>query len=181
MSPNNNDKNTSTRARFAPWALVPIALLGGSVTLVVAMVMVSTNDPGFAVEPDYYQKAVDWDRQRAQELTNRELGWRATWSFAAAAAAGTTTTVAIELMDAAGLRLNGAVLQVHAFHNARASRVQQLSLREVSPGRYEAPLELHRGGLWECRLRVTHHGQVFTQVHQAELTLPVLSAKSVAR
>ncbi len=35
-----------------------------------------TSNPTIAVEDNYYEKALDWDRERAQDRHNRELGWR---------------------------------------------------------------------------------------------------------
>ncbi len=181
MTDKEQEKRSTTDSRtprFAPWALLPVALLAGSVTLVVTMVTISANDPGFAVEPDYYDKAIHWDAKRAQDATNAELGWQLSWAFQPPKLASRSAVVALQLADADGIPITGAVLTVKAFHNARAGNIQELSLREVSPGRYEAPFDLHRGGLWECRLTASHHGRTFTQTHQTELYPPSPSAGS---
>ena len=39
------------------------------------MVYVATSDGSFAVEPDYYQKALHWDDARSAAAENAGLGW----------------------------------------------------------------------------------------------------------
>ena len=39
------------------------------------MATIATRDPGFALERDYYQKAVNYDRVIAQRGENARLGW----------------------------------------------------------------------------------------------------------
>ncbi len=41
----------------------------------LVVVYVATSDPSYAVEDDYYQKAVAWDEKRAQDRTERRSGW----------------------------------------------------------------------------------------------------------
>ncbi len=163
-----HEQGTTHRKKGAYWAFAPVVLLGFLMSIVVTMVLISTNDPNFAVEPDYYQKAVDWDKKRAQDAENERLGWKVVWDFQVAPIKGGDSHVRIQLADRAGTAIVGAVVSVEAFHNAHAANIQRLPLRDLGEGRYEAALRLQYPGVWEFRLLVNHHGQVFTYVHRAE-------------
>ena len=58
-----------------PW------ILAGALTVqaagIITMVTIASSDPSFAVEPDYYQRAVAWDSYAAQREASRALAWRA--------------------------------------------------------------------------------------------------------
>ncbi len=58
------------------WALAVVGLLALNVGVCAVTVVAATSDPvASAVEPDYYQKAVDWDVERALWPTPDKLGW----------------------------------------------------------------------------------------------------------
>src|SRR5450432_1832313 len=59
----------------ARWALVPVVLLASSFFGVGGMALVAIRDPNFALEPDYYQKALHWDQVQAQAANNQRLGY----------------------------------------------------------------------------------------------------------
>ncbi|MEL6544011.1 MAG: FixH family protein [Myxococcota bacterium] len=59
-----------------PWLLAGLLLSG--VAMNIAMVLRASNDPSFAVEEDYYQKAVNWDEYREQLRKSEALGWQFT-------------------------------------------------------------------------------------------------------
>ena len=48
-----------------------VALLVGGAGANVGLMLVATSDASFAVEPDYYQKALAWDETMAQAARNR--------------------------------------------------------------------------------------------------------------
>lgn len=58
------------------WVLAVVALLLLNVGVCAVTVIAATSDPvAAAVEPDYYQRAVDWDRSRAQWPPPSKPGW----------------------------------------------------------------------------------------------------------
>jgi hypothetical protein len=160
----------SKRPPFSFWALVPVVLLGFLMSIVILMVAISANDPGFAVEPDYYKKAVDWDAHQAQVGANDRLGWQVRWHVTPASALSPEARVELELFDRSGRPITGAMAEMNAFHNARAGQIQSLTLIEGDPGQYVTALEVHRAGLWEFRVRLSHQGDIFTHTQQIDLT-----------
>ncbi len=164
-TPSTIEQSSDGSQRFPVWALVPVALLAGSLTLIGVMVSIATSDPGFAVEANYYQKAVDWDAQRAQQAESSQLSWAVQWRFEPDATSQRLegrVRVVVEMMDRNGVAIENAQLQATAFANARAARVESLDFRETTPGTYEASLELHRAGLWKFHLVARHDGHTFS-------------------
>lgn len=149
------------------WKLAPVGLLAVMVTGLGAMAAIATSDPSFALESDYYQKAVAYDQEIAQRSRNHELGWSLHAALGAATASG-SSPLDVTLRDTAG-PLVGAHLQVTALHNANAAARLETRLDETTPGHYRGALPLRRGGIWELRFSVVRGGDRFTQVIRREI------------
>jgi hypothetical protein len=156
----------STRgARIWPW--VPGGLLASMLTGLGTLAVIATNDPGFALERDYYRKAVRYDREVAQRTENARLGWKLGATLSRDETGGTTSLL-VTAEDPHG-PLAGARVTVEAIENARASTVYDLTLVEGSRGSYRGSLPSRRGGLWELRLRADRGSERFTQVARVNL------------
>ncbi len=154
------------RARF--WMLLPFMLLGATLVGWGFMVAVALDDPSFSVEPDYYEKAVEWDQHQAQQTKNEELGWQIKSQLEAR---GPDMQLAIELSGRHGTRLRGARVSVRAFHVARGADVVEAVLGEREDGTYAATLPMRRPGIWEVRYLAERAGERFTAVQREELVL----------
>jgi nitrogen fixation protein FixH len=148
------------RSRGWYWPVGLAALLVGSAAANVALVVITARDASFAVEPNYYAKALAWDETMAQQARNETLGWSVGLSVEPTGERG-RMTVAVRLADRGGAPLGGARIAVEAFHNARASQVLMATLDPRGPD-YAAAMPLARPGRWEFRLRVTRSPDVFT-------------------
>lgn len=149
------------------WMAFPIALLAVSSTAWLIMVSIAVNDPGFAVERDYYKKASNFDDVIAQRAENARVGWEASVESFDLDRDGAAALLLI-LKDAEGQPITGAKVRLEAFQNARAAQLQEASFTETSAGAYRVRLEQPRLGLWEFRI-VAERDQIFTQVLRAEL------------
>ena len=138
------------------------ALLLTSVGANVFLVVRGHDDPAFAVEPDYYDKAVHWDERQAARRASDELGWRIEVD-------ASRDGVQIELADALGRPVEGAQVEVEAFHNARASQRLRARLAPEAPGRYVLARRFERPGLWELRLSAIRDGDRFLHTAREEL------------
>ena len=148
------------------WALLPVALLLASSTGVLTMASIARSDPGFALESDYYQRAVRWDGQQLEWAQNARLGYRIE---AETVATPEGVELRATLRDRSGVKLEGASVAVEAFANARAADVRRLTLRESQAGTYTVGLGNPRQGLWEFRFGVLREGERFTQVVRADV------------
>ena len=149
-----------------PAIIVGLLLLAGTANGI--LVFLAIRNPSFAVEPDFYQKAVDWDKTREQERKNRELGWKVELLAPNVVPTG-RSEVGILLLDPVDRPIENASVTLEAFHLARAAEVQNISFREEQPGRYISSMETHRSGLWEFRFTIDRGSSTFTALLQTNL------------
>lgn len=142
------------------WPLLIAGALGLHVAVMMVMVWISTSDDSYAVEPDYYAKALAWDDRRAQERTNAELGWVLDF-VVEPAEPGADPRLRSTLVDDAGSPITGAVVSVEAFSNVRRDDVLRATLTATADG-YEASLPMRGNGRWEFRFQVTRGEELFT-------------------
>jgi nitrogen fixation protein FixH len=150
------------------WPVIVVTLLVGGVGVNIGMMLAATGDASFAVESNYYQKALRWDETMAQEARNAALGW----SVAAAlerTAGPVDVRLRVRLHDRTGRPIEGARVTVETFHSARAASVLTGALGPEAPGEYAAALPLGRPGVWEVRLRAERGDQIFTTTLVQEL------------
>lgn len=63
--------------RLKVWPGIIFVLFGVNF-LIVAVTVVGASRTASPIEPDYYTKALNWDRTQAQAQRNRSLGWSVT-------------------------------------------------------------------------------------------------------
>ncbi len=153
-------------ARGLHWPLLVVCLLAVPVVAGGYLAYMATHDPTFAIESDYYRKAVAWDATMAQDQANAKLGWQA---VATAVPAGQALDVAVALHDRAGAGLTGVQLHVEGFFLARSLDVQGADAVLAADGRYHATLALAHAGLHEIRLRATRGSDVFTSTFRIDI------------
>ena len=151
---------TALAARVWPW--VPSGLLASMLVGLGTMALIASQDPGFALERDYYAKAVHYDREIAQRGENARLGWSVS-STIGPARQNASTPLDVQFRTRVG-PVQGARVSVEALRNAQASVVLEARLVELAPGRYHADLPLGHAGLWELRFVVEHAADRFTAV-----------------
>jgi hypothetical protein len=146
------------------WAWVPVGLLGSMFVGLGSMAYVAINDPGFALEPDYYDKAVHWDRSQAEAAASRELGLKVTLSKPLRLSATGKLELELSITDRNDAPFSGAEVKVQAFAIARAAHVEKLVLREVAPGTYRGEIAANTLGLWELRLSARRGRDLYREV-----------------
>lgn len=152
------------------WPLAVIALLGLGVGSNVALLVVATSDRSFAVEPDYYTKALAWDRTRQQQRRSAALGWSASVVAKPLASTPGRTELIVQLHDGTGGPVSGAELRIEAFHNARAADRRHWTLFETAePGAYRLTVPDLRVGLWELRITANRGAERFEQTLQHDM------------
>lgn len=156
------------RGAYWPWFLT--ALLVGGVVLNVAMVLRAADDPSFAIEPDYYQKAIDWDASRRAEYESQALGWSIELDVSLERRHHDgCLLVRTKLKDKFGRPIADADLSLDAVHLARSNRLLHASLSHHS-GDYSARLPGCRPGLWEFSFVAERGGERF--LHKARVNIP---------
>ncbi len=149
-------RDTSTPSRAGRvWAWVPTLLLGSMLVGLGILVSIAVDDPHFALEPNYYDKAVRWDQSRAEASASQRLGLTSSLAPVLYRDADGSVTLEVTVVARDGARFTQAFVEVEAFPNAYANQAQRASLREEAPGVYRGKLQRGVLGLWELRLSVT--------------------------
>lgn len=141
------------------WPLLIGLALAFTVGVNVVMLFAAGSDPnGTVVEPDYYRKAVEWDRTMARRAASAALGWTASATLGAtgvatgAAVAADARALKVELRDASGTAIADADVSATLIHNREASTPVAISLGPVGDGSYAASAALTHSGQWEVRI-----------------------------
>ena len=143
------------------WPIGIVAILGASVAANLVMMRIANNDPSFAVEPDYYRKAVLYDSTMAQIQRNVDLGW-AVQAFADSIVRGQPTRLRVVLRDERAQPVLGAAVNATVLFNARANDLSTATLTDDGAGVYSAALPINTPGEWEIRVNVTRDTSHFT-------------------
>lgn len=143
------------------WPAALVAVLAITVVANVALFWKANHDPSFAVEPDYYQRAVDWDSTVARQGRSAALGWHASVVLGAPEAG--TATMRVRLTNAGGAPLDSADVRVITSHNARGADTHDLRLIPAGPGLYAVRFPATNRGLWRVDLRAVRGSDQFVE------------------
>jgi nitrogen fixation protein FixH len=152
----------------AGWPIGIAVILGATVVANLVVMRVATNDPSFAIEPDYYKKAVAFDSTIAEERRSNALGWTATSTIVASDSAG-RPTLTVRLLDAQRRPVQGATMKAVALANVRANDLVSVALTEAAPGEYAARLGARISGQWEVRVDAVRGADHFTTSTRADI------------
>jgi nitrogen fixation protein FixH len=153
--------------KLQPWPTAIVAVLVTQICFGIWMARVAGNDPNFAIEPDYYARAVNWDATMEQSRRDKALGWQA--SVAMTRAGGRTATLRLVLVDSTGGPITTADSVIaEALAVAHAGQIDRLVMVRDGAG-YVAPVPAANAGLWEVRIRAARGADVFTAKLRTEL------------
>jgi nitrogen fixation protein FixH len=153
--------------RGAAWPIGVALALGGVVAGNIWVMRIASGDPSFAVEPEYYRRALAWDSIAAQARASSLLGWRVT-AHLDPFTAGNGARLSVRLADSSGATIRGADITVDALFVARAAEIHTVSLAEDASGLYSAQLPVRFSGQWELRLRARRGGALYTTTSRIE-------------
>ncbi|HVX41727.1 MAG TPA: FixH family protein [Gemmatimonadaceae bacterium] len=148
------------------WPIAVTLILAITVGVNIWVAVIADDDPSFAIEPNYYAKAIAWDSTMAQARENARLGWRLVPQLGAFTR-DTGAPLHVSLLDSTGAPIHGAVVKVYALYNARAATIYEATLAPRDSA-YEARIPVEHIGEWELRFEVTHGGQRFTSTSRVE-------------
>jgi nitrogen fixation protein FixH len=151
------------------WALVPVGLLLSSTVGVGWMAAVAARDPNFALEHDYYQKAIHWDQTQAQAASNQRLGYRFVLPSRVSRDPLGKASVELKIVDRSGQPVAGARVTAEAFANAYSDDISRLEFSERAPGIYTAPITARHDGLWEFRVSMDSGSDHATAILRCDL------------
>ena len=148
------------------WPIGVAAILAITVGVNIWVAVIAGDDPSFAIEKDYYRKAVTWDSTLAQQQANQRLGWHLVPALGSVSR-GAATSLTVRLVDSTGVPISDATVRVSAFYNARAGTVLEATLTPDAAG-YETRLPIAHAGAWELRFDVRRGAERFTAVSRLD-------------
>ncbi len=152
------------------WPVVIVSALAIHVVASLIVVFIATSDPSYAVEEDYYQKAINWDEKRAQDRTNEDLDWAFEYSVTPPEKPGEQAQVEITLKDQDGLPLEGAAVSVETFFNSLSGDILRAQFPATdATGQSNITLPMSHNGRWEVRFTVEREGETFTHSETSHL------------
>ena len=147
--------------RGTAWPVAVGVILGTCVAANLWLLRLASGDPSFAIEENYYQRALHWDDELAQRRHNAALGWQLSPALSPISA-NSGAELRLTLRDATGKPLEGAAVTVRALHNARAGEPLDAELQPRGAADFAARLPMRRPGLWELRFEVRRGTDRFT-------------------
>jgi len=148
------------------WPIAIVAVLVAQVAFGIWMARVANGDPHFAIEPNYYARAVNWDSTMAQARRDRALGWKAAATMQREN--GTVASLHVTLTDATGQPVHAESVTATALSVAHAGVIDTLMLTPDATG-YTAPVGRAERGLWEVEVRAWRGRDLFTAKLRPEL------------
>jgi nitrogen fixation protein FixH len=149
MNAENPALPVTRKPRHWKWPLIVVGLLLGHISIMVTAVVLATSDKSFAVLPDYYQKAVNWDRSQADLRASEKLGWQVILVPSPEVDPTGHRTVTLTLSDAAGQPIANADVEVSAYHQARPNEMIQATFHTDASGQASQALAMRREGFYQ--------------------------------
>ncbi len=140
---------------------VVLGLLGAHMVFIFTAITLGTGDPSFAVVPDYYEKAVDYDEHKALLARSTALGWSVELLPSTLADVKGQRELMLRLRDAEGQPVEGAEVQVTGYHLARAGEPIEMNCVQTLPGVYRGQGKMGREGFWQFEIDVSADGLRF--------------------
>jgi nitrogen fixation protein FixH len=151
------------------WPIFLTSLIGIHIVSVVVMVSVATHDRSFAIEPDWYQQGLGFEQVVQQQRENSRLNWSVKLHVGQPQLGTTWRRITCRVVDAAGVPVTNAVVDLVAFAHLRASNRKSCVLRPRDAGQYEESLAFDELGIWEFRFVIKRGPLTFTHVVKQEI------------
>jgi hypothetical protein len=148
------------------WPFIIAGLLTVHTGAMITAVVIASRDPGFSVDPAYYQKAVHWDESQAIRHQSDKLGWQATIQPSSIAEGGGTRTTSFSLTDSNHQAIPGVAMEVTYFHHAHGRDVRTAKLATTDAGdsrRFTTQLDMPWPGTWEFELTARAGEKLFVK------------------
>jgi len=167
--------STIKPGRIFTMPAVVIALLTGHIVFIMIAITLATGDRSFAVVPDYYRKAVEYDQRKTMLEESDQVGWAVHLEPADTMNGTGERELIVRLTDRDGAAVTGAALHLSCYHYARAGEPVTLDLVEALPGQYVGVARVGREGFWWFDVSANREGAVFVRgfkqfVRAAEVT-----------
>lgn len=173
--PTPNTAQDGSKKGLPPHIIWPVFVVGLLVTSVIysmSVVFASQSDGGVQVIDNYYEKAVDWDKQVALQHESDATGWEATLTFKPAGTSSEAHGLLLHVKNADANTLSGFQGVIRAKRPQTSGTVTELTIQETSitpEGSYLLSFAQAERGLWDFELDFVLDDVRFTKTIRKEL------------
>lgn len=160
------------------WGTLVVTFLGMQVAIGAVAIVLATGDPSVAVVPDYYQKALDWDKSMEAQRVSDLLGWTANIQIGEPLDQTGQRYLSVRVLDSAGNGVDDLQGKMRLFHHARAMDIQEVYLEFLGSGVYRGKCLMERDGYWDAELKFAgkEDAERFLDVQTIELSTSTSTA-----
>lgn len=172
-TPGRSEVEISCRTGGKKWIVMILALILMNMGIVATTVYFAGSDRSAGVEPDYYARALNYDRVVDQRATNARLGWNARMNLVSDASG--KARLAVTLLDREGAPVTDASVRAEAFASLRSGQRTNTSLAPANE-QYVATVPISARGMWRVHLTATRGLDTFTSEQDVMLDGPVTTS-----
>ena len=149
---NNSDPSVANRRAAIRWGSLVVGMLTLQVILGVVAIRLATSDQSSAVIPDYYNKALAWDDQRAQREASQSLNWLLEFVETSYGKSGSGLQINIKNQQNQPVPIQSGSVQL--YRHARAADVVVAAIAKADDGIIELAGCFPHRGLWQVEIDV---------------------------
>ena len=149
------------------WVSIIVVLLAIPCVFYGAMLVLVQVYP-VTFEPNYEQKAANWDQIRRQQQRSKQLGWKLDLQTIPSDQPY-QVEVTLGITDKQGQPVTGASVEIEAFHAAHASKTVRQNMKPTEKGTYQTNLPVRYSGMWEFQVTARYKNDLFLQTLQKNI------------
>lgn len=158
------------------WIAIVIALLGVHIACMIWAAVIATGDPNFVVIPNYYERAVNWDREQALVRSSGELGWTvALEPMTGGLDVLNRRPMTLRLTEADGRPVAVESVSFSGYHEADGGHPFRATVKASAPGTFVIDLPFAAAGFYQFSLDTRRGADSFTR--QWKQYLPAAQAR----
>ena len=139
-----------------PWILGIIAIMVTFLTVnAIFITLAFISSPGLVVN-DYYEQGRAYEKNALKMLaaTQGTRDWVTRLDMENRILVGQKTKIRFTAVDARGVAIHGANIQLVAYRPSDATRDDTQTMHELAAGTYETMMEFPLKGIWDVRVKV---------------------------
>lgn len=149
-----------------------LGLLALSIGANLYMISLAVKSQDGMVTANYYERGLHYNLEKPQ--TANPMGW--TVRVQAPSAIQQKQIFAVNLADRSQKPLPGAEVSLELFRPNKEGFDQKTQLREIAPGRYEAPMTIPLAGNWLASLHVEKGSERYDYSERLKIGMPDAAA-----
>jgi nitrogen fixation protein FixH len=133
------------------WVMLILGFFGMDLTIAAIAISMAAADPSFRSIPGYGERAVAWDERQQLKAAWSNKNWKIEIMRPNAQHDG----IRLSIRNQQDEPVSGYTGHVSLFHYTRVATQVRGSLHELSPGCYEAEVDVRKPGLWNLEVELT--------------------------